>query len=953
MGFLDIKKELINLAFDPNQVQVDLYKYMENLLEGNDIPDPTNPFMFLLESNATVGSLLLEQMKINLRKLYPTLAKNREDLYHHLYGREIDNIFAYPSLGSFNISIPVKDIVNYGENKGTHYELVIPSFTRIIVKDFYTFMFLNDVVIRYFPNTQKTLVLYMPSELSIGFMGDEILDSYLITDNNNIDWVMFSVTLKQVDGIYLKEPIIPTNGYNKDIELKDQFYTIFGKIKSPTVGQLDLIPVFSDFVYDVKKPILKCILKDNNLLNVSLYDVYLENSDFNQIELLAFNTKGKLSTSFINIDKSDFVMDFNLVKDIKSQIGSVVNITPVIYSNSFINGGRNMLSVEELKDIIINNTTGDNKLPITNYDLKRRANDLGYKLLENMDSILKREYVVYKDLPYEEESFLYANPDIFLDTLELKPTDIVNLPDKIKMTDSYLVIEPFTFFYKDNYVFKPVEQSLVNKLKSSSLEDLSDLLKDKKYFYNIYKYVCDFKDIIDYRIYEVNNPKITYIRSIYYNRNLTFNLTYSNSVIKRVNNQYKVILYLNLDDNIKNLIDNNFVKSFIKFKPGKGSSDIFIDGVFNTKENTLTFTFDLDSYIDPDDKSIIRNFSSVLDIVKIDNNIDATIYIYSIKNLNTDNNTTFLDDVLKFDTSATDVISVFNTNLLFYERLEYLYSNYKITPTLRLYKRYDKDIYATYKENVYAKDKDGNYIFETVELNGQEVKQLKILHRKGDIIKDKNGNPIVLHHKGDVMLDENGKPIIDYQNGYDHYIDILTFELEFLLTKDQNYTTYMVSKYLELDNYLLNELKQLNSEVLENTKILFKPKHNLKDVKVYKNNTVFSTPAFISPTVILYIIEDINDNKKYSELVRKLNILLQQAFKLYNNRVDMVKYILDNLNYPNIQYIRIDNIDTIGELNLYNYLPDSNRFILNKKLSVNVSGSFVPQIDFKLEIVKV
>ena len=67
----------------------------------------------------------------------------------------------------------------------------------------------------------------------------------------------------------------------------------------------------------------------------------------------------------------------------------------------------------------------------------------------------------------------------------------------------------------------------------------------------------------------------------------------------------------------------------------------------------------------------------------------------------------------------------------------------------------------------------------------------------------------------------------------------------------------------------------------------------------------------------------------------------------------MVKYILDNLNYPNIQYIRIDNIDTIGELNLYNYLPDSNRFILNKKLSVNVSGSFVPQIDFKLEIVKV
>jgi len=951
MGFLDVKEELMEVAYDPNQVQIELYKNMENLLEGNDIPDPSNPFMFLLESNATIGSVLLEKMKNNLRKLYPVLANTREDLYHHIYDREIENIFAYPSSGSFTISIPVNQIVNYGNKNDNHYEVTIPMFTKIIVKNYYTFMVLNDIVIKYYPNNNKSLVMYMPSELSISYIGNELLTSFIVTDNNNLDWLVFNVNLKQIDGFYIKEPIIPIEGYNKDIEFKDQFYTLYSRVYSNTLGYVDLKPVFSDFVYDVKNPILKCKLKTDTTLNISMYDLYLENTDFNSIETLIFTTKGNLSTNFTSVSKDEFAMDFSLVKDINNNLTNLLNINPVIYSTGNINGGKDMLTIDELKQIIINNTTGDNNLPITKYDLKERVNRLGYEFNEDIDSLLKRQYTITKPLSFSKENFIYSNPDIFLDTLSILPEDVVNLPDKIKLTENSLIIEPYVFFYKDNYVFKPVKQEYVDKIKSSSLEDIKYLITDKKYFYNIYKYVCDFKDTVDYRIYEVNTPKVNYIKSTFYNKGLDIKILYKDKVIIKNNNNYTFRLYLDIDDNAINLINDEKIKAIFKFKPDLNSSYIVLEGVFDTVNKYLDFVFELDSYIDTEDK--VKLLNSNLDVTIIPNEIEGNVYIYTTDNSYINKDVYEINNVLTYDTSVTAVILTYNVKINFYNRLRYLYSNYKLSPTLRQYKRYEEDVYLTYEEDIYAKDENGNYILEDVEYNGVTVKRVKILHSRGDIVYDDNGNPLIKYKAGDVILDENGRPIVDYVNGYEHYIDILTFELEFLLVNDSNYKDFMVSKYLELNTLLLTELKELNSNLLENTKILYKPKYNLRDVKVYVNNVIYTTPSLIKPLITLYLLEEITDQITYNNLIRKLNILLQEAFIKYNNKIDIVNHIVNNIDYSNLQYLKIDNIDNIDNLTVFNFTNDSNRFTINKKIDYNESSILIPQIDFDLKIVKI
>ena len=953
MSFLNIKEDLINYAYDPNKVQVELYKHMENLLEGNDIPDPTNPFMFLMESNATIGSVLLEQMKTNLRKLYPVLAQSKDDLYHHIYSREIENIFAYPSIGTFTISIPVAHMTTYGENKGKYYELTIPRFTKITVKNFYSFLFLNEVVIRYYPINKKTMVLLMPSELSIGFMGNEVITSYIVTDNNNLDWILLNVTLKQVDAIYTKEPVIPSEGYNRDIELNDQFYTLYSRATSPSLGELDLIPTFSDFVYDVKKPILKCKLKNNKLINLLMYDAFINNSDFNTIETLIFTTKGNLTTSFGNLDKKDFIVDFTLVNDIGEDLNRINNVTMIVFSNAYVNGGRNMLSLTELKDIIINNTTGDNKLPITNYDLKERINRLGYTISENLDSTLRREYTVSKDLSFSKDNYIYANPDIYLDTLVIDKNKIVSLPDKVSTNNGRIIIEPFTFLEKDEHSFKLVPQALVNKFKSATLEEASELLKNGKYFYTIFKYICDYKDSLDYRVYDTNTPKVNYIKSIYYNKDMDFNLIYVDKYVKRIDNTYNLILKLDIDDVAAEMINNETIKALIRFKPSDTGSDIVIEGEFDTVANTLTFSFVTDSYIDNDDKTELKVISGILDIVKIKGKLDSKIYIYSTDTNLNQTNDNYINDILEFDTLAISTISVFDLHIKFYEKIEYLFSNYRVTPTLRKYKKYDKDIYLTYLEDVYEKDKDDNYVFEETEFNGKKIKELKVKHKKGDFVLNSNGEKIIKYKKGDVVLDRFNRPIIDYDNGFIHFVDILVFELEFLLTKDENYRKYIIEKYLELNNYLLEELKQLNNELLENTKLVYRPKNKLTDVKINKNNTIYNTPSMIEPTLIVYIIENITDANEFNEIIRKINIYFQEALGKFNNKNKISEYIISKLNYENIQFIKINNMDVIGDLTVYNYLPDSNKFTFVKKLEVNKSGNYVPQLSFNLELIKI
>ena len=71
-----------DLLTNPARAHLFALAMLEEVTDGKyALVDPTNPFAFLLESSTAVASAGLNKTETIIRRLYPTLAQNYDDLY--------------------------------------------------------------------------------------------------------------------------------------------------------------------------------------------------------------------------------------------------------------------------------------------------------------------------------------------------------------------------------------------------------------------------------------------------------------------------------------------------------------------------------------------------------------------------------------------------------------------------------------------------------------------------------------------------------------------------------------------------------------------------------------------------------------------------------------------------------------------------------------------------------
>jgi hypothetical protein len=145
---MSYKDDLKNFIYNPNLAQEAVLSTLYDATKGKiDIPDPTNPFIFLLENQALISSAAIHEVSSAVRKMYPHLALNKEELYHHLADTELVDIFASPSNGQFRLYINKNNMLEFGYESETYVELKIPKYTSITVSDI-PFLLLNDIIVR-------------------------------------------------------------------------------------------------------------------------------------------------------------------------------------------------------------------------------------------------------------------------------------------------------------------------------------------------------------------------------------------------------------------------------------------------------------------------------------------------------------------------------------------------------------------------------------------------------------------------------------------------------------------------------------------------------------------------------------------------------------------------------------------------------------------------------------
>jgi len=170
----------------------------------------------------------------------------------------------------------------------------------------------------------------------------------------------------------------------------------------------------------------------------------------------------------------------------------------------------------------------------------------------------------------------------------------------------------------------------------------------------------------------------------------------------------------------------------------------------------------------------------------------------------------------------------------------------------RYFKRHNTSLFATYEEDVYAKDPTTGLTFTTIDsdADGEDdrVVRTELIHAKGDT-KLVNGQPVYVYKEGDVITGEDNLPIVDTINGVLRYIDMLMFDYKLIAIDKPEHLKYVQYARLNIVEWCNTYLQDTVNVTLEHTKLYYRPNKGNKSVML-KDGSVFD--SVIRPTVKLY-----------------------------------------------------------------------------------------------------
>lgn len=940
--------DYIKHIYDPNLIQSHGSELLSKAMGSTiDITTPTNPFTFLQENTALITSGAMQGIANSIRGMYPYLATTKEELYPHLNTNEIYDIFSTPSKGDFNLFINVNNMLTNGYTTDGYTEIIIPKYSNVMVVNT-TFTTLNDIQVRLY-ESGTVFSKYMFNTIDLSEQTDVVLTSSVITDDLGDKWIMINLVIPQVKYYKIRKTLIKSKPFNDEILLDDgDMYTYMSAtsiIKSTnTIANLNI--TYSGHFYDPLNPTL-IIRPMDGKLEVELPSTYMVNGVLDSyVELELFTTKGETAIPLNKYNTSDYVFNLNIPPTVDPRIIGINNINYMVNSSSYTYGGSSEISFEELKNKIVNYSTGDNQIPITEHEIVEKVDEYGFTYKRMSSSILEREVLVTKvldNLGYTVDS----NIDIFYDNIQLFIPDIDSTKIKDIKSKSTIVIEPFQVF---KYVGNAVVPLLDGEYADMALSAVSDIVEynSSKYFFNLYKYVLDYSDSVKVRVYDTNIPIIDNIISKFNSNTIKTPIIITDRSIATLNSGYNIDITLNNNSDIL-AIGTDLISGQLKISLNNNEFIYFKGSIVSAGDAmVMRFTVDTGDIIDDSDMIYLYTDHGDIGSALVELLVRGELTIYNTSVSTTTGYNVYLDTVI--DPLVSDVLYIEEFDIEFGVRLNNLFSNYYIDHTERKFLTYSEDVYLTYKEDVHELDENGLVVMTVNDTNDDII--LNTLHKVGDTVMDENGDPIVLHYKGDVVI-ENDLPVIDNVYGIIHNLNILLLEDSFLRTSGDIYKNYRRTFFTELTNNITNSLKDIGDKLLDNTDIKFIPNNNLEPVTLVINHHKYSYNNFISPKVNIYISRESNlivTDSMMSIVYRYLQIKLSNSITLAELEIG-VKELLYNTT-SDILSVKIDNIIP-DDHSVINYDVDSSRFVISKKLFKSNDSTVIVKPDLDIILIKI
>lgn len=954
----ELMTNLERYKYNPSNIQRTILDYLDEITNGTvDIVDPTNPFVFLLESSSVNTALAINENVINLRKQYPSLSLTEEEIYLHMSDKDFVNRFAVPASANFTFMIKVNDILQKAvyDTSENCFKVVMPRDTQVTIENL-VFTLQYPIEIKRFNNgvVQITRDADIPSPLQT--LTGNIVDYTVRRDLDNTDWVVFHLPIQQFKITSNYFTTQETVTFSQNIVFEDQYYyaRVYQRNNNTLNQWVELNTTHTDQVFDNYSPtaVLKVF---SNYLNISIPSIYLTNNAISgDIRIDIYTTKGDITLNLSNYKLVSFgtrLVAINEERDFTPYVKAMAETGHVVFSSETISGGTNGIDFNTLRERVIFNSVGDRQLPITNIQLEAHVNNQGFDLIKNVDVVTNRLFLATKKLPRPINTKLLTSASIGISTFVTNINYLKTL-NTVTNNDVRLTLLSKNLYLNNNGIIKILTENEINAIKVLPKPAMVSEINSKQYLYTPFYYVLDSSQReFELRAYHLDQPIAKDISFLKQNETLQLIVNTESYKLEKIPTGYRLIIVTKSGNFYKQVADN-LVNVQLAFYPIGESNLAYINGVLlnKTTDGERIYSFDIETNhdIDSNDRLCITNS-------KMFNNENIKTWInlngvFNILHTTSSINNGFIAD--NTDTLVGKFLlpngSVGNThekiNLILGYSLKNLWSRSRTLVSGLEYETYPTDVAMVYTQEVYATDPVTGSIFS---VNGTGDLVYNILHHVGDPVLDINNQPVFKHRRGDVVLDTNGNPLLLSELKTDKEIDLLHVDGKYYFADDESFIEYKNELSAVINTWITSDIKSIQDILLEQTKIFFYPKTTLGLVKVYPDNiTESNIKAEQSFTLDLYVKDKIyKDNNIRQELINDVVTILDDYIDRMTINITELILILKERFSDTVESIDIRGLGGSNNYQVITLAQEHNRLCLKKKIVLQEDNSLIIKED--------
>ena len=948
-----------HIKYDPSALQ---RLHLENLYKAYkgeiNLVDPSNPFIFLLETSNVNTVAAIHETEIALRKNYPVLSQTYDDLFHHMSDRHYLTVFSQPVDKSFTFILDVNTINNsVVDNPDLQCRMItIPRDTYVVLNGItFTMHYPVDIKIYYNNTIEVSYDTKYPSP--IHKLSTNIIEYNFRKDPNGQTWLSFDVEMSQFKIRSFESPIDTPLFFKEDINFTNKFYyaRVFNKSNKTNNNWVEMRTTHTDQVFDPYTPTAVLKVADTKM------SVYIPPTYYDQglldgiIRVDVYETMGEITIDFDNYRLDSFTTTLESIdekRDVTPYTTAMTDVSYTCYATGVVSGGSNALTFSDIREQVINTALGEMNLPITPTQIKSRIERAGFDVIKYVDTYTNRIFLASKYLPNPLNPDLITPANITVEKLVTTLEMLRSNPDVCYNYNRY-TIRSRALYTIENGKIEHYSQDKFNYLSNLTPSSFIDVVNNTRFIYSPFWYVLDNSlNEFEVRAYSLDDPKIKHLSFVAQNEYAMLRVNTNTYAIDRIENGYKIYIRVKSDNFYKGL-DNSFVGVQLGFLPIGETKHAFINGELEgiDTDGERIYSFRIETNYDIDNNNILylTNFS-MFDTTTLKLGINLT-HEFKLLFLTTSKPTGYRGN--KLDKTYADFLTDRDNIVITEESLLIEFGKpLKALWTQSISNRLGSN-YAVYTNDVpLLEEKDVYKVFDSTGTIFDENMNTVLLRKKGDIVRDDMGEIQYAHRKGDTYL-VNNEPVEVTESKTIRIIDMLFIDGRYRFANDDSYQDYVKEMRDILTTWIHDDLSSLSDITLEQTKIYFHPYRSMGEVKVLvskdkevkiKSQQSFDLKLYVSD--IVYNDARIRENLKI-ETVKLLNK------HLHNRTVSMsdITHSLKELYNNSVVSFSITGLGGDKKLDTVTLVELTDTLSLKKRLHDQEDGTYIIEEDVDIEFI--